>query len=195
MRYTCLFLYLILIMGCRPAKPVTTAPANQQAIFWAELQKLCGRAYAGEVVAAPANDTTFKNKLLLMHVRACNNEVIRIPFMVGEDRSRTWVFSRRKESILLKHDHRHRDGTADSVTQYGGYTTNAGSATVQVFPADAQTVSILPAAFGNVWWVELKPGEFFTYNLRRMGTDQNFSIRFNLQQTVPVPPAPWGWQD
>lgn len=183
-------------MACRPAKPVAeTILTNQQDVFWAELQKLCGRAYAGEVVATPANDTTFKNKTLLMHVRACNNEAIRIPFMVGEDRSRTWIFSRRKESILLKHDHRHQDGTADSVTQYGGYTTNGGSATVQVFPADAHTVSILPAAFGNVWWVELKPGESFTYNLRRMGTERYFSIRFNLKQTVPVPPAPWGWQD
>lgn len=183
-------------MACRPAKPVATSvPTNQQDLFWTQMQKLCGNTYAGEVVAAPANDTTFKNKTLLMHVRACKKDVIRIPFMVGEDRSRTWVFTRQPTSLMLKHDHRHKDGTEDSVTQYGGATTNRGTATAQVFPADGQTVSILPAAFGNVWWVELKPGEYFTYNLRRMGTDRFFSIRFNLQQTVPAPPAPWGWQD
>ena len=187
---------LVFFIACRPAKPNTAfAKTNDQALFWAHLQQLCGHTYAGEVVAAPANDTTFKNKTLLMHVRACSNGVIRVPFLVGEDRSRTWVFSRQNETLLLKHDHRHKDGTADSVTQYGGFTTNSGSPTMQVFPADAQTVSILPAAFGNVWWVELKPGEAFTYNLRRMGTDRYFSIRFNLQQTVPAPPAPWGWQE
>jgi hypothetical protein len=32
------------------------------------------------VQAAPADDTTFKDKELVMHVRACENDRIRIPF-------------------------------------------------------------------------------------------------------------------
>lgn len=34
-------------------------PAN--AVFWKELQKLCGKAFVGAVAAAPADDTTFKD--------------------------------------------------------------------------------------------------------------------------------------
>ncbi len=130
-----------------------------------------------------------------MHVRSCGEGLIRIPFVVGENRSRTWVFRKQENGLSLHHDHRHEDGSEDAVTQYGGSTTNAGSATVQVFPADEQTVRILPAAYGNVWWVELVPGEYFTYNLRRLGTDRLFSIRFDLKDTIPSPAAPWGWKD
>src|SRR5687767_3550716 len=67
-------------------------PAN--AVFWKELQKLCGKAFVGAVAAAPADDTTFKDKALVMHVRSCEKDRIRIPFVVGEDRSRTWVLTR-----------------------------------------------------------------------------------------------------
>jgi hypothetical protein len=163
--------------------------------FWKEMEQLCGKAFTGEVVAAPANDTLFKNKILLMHVRKCDENKIRIPFVVGGDRSRTWVFTLSEDNIELKHDHRHRDGSEDSITQYGGRTVNSGSATLQVFPADPFTTAILPAAFANVWWVELVPGKYFTYNLRRMNTDRWFSIRFDLSKPVEAPEAPWGWKD
>ncbi len=170
-------------------------PNESQEIFWNELQKLCGNAYEGSIAAAPANDTAFRNKTLLMHVRSCKENVTRIPFMVGDNRSRTWVFTKTNGKILLKHDHRHEDGKEDSITQYGGWTSNSGSATVQYFPADQETVNILPAAAGNMWWVELSPGKYFTYNLRRMGTDRLFSIRFDLSKPVAAPEAPWGWKD
>lgn len=168
-------------------------PAN--ATFWTELKKLCGQAYAGTVAAAPADDTTFKGQSLQMYVLSCEPNRIRIPFVVGDDRSRTWVLTRVKDRILLKHDHRHEDGKPDKVTMYGGLTTNAGLATRQVFPADDATARILPAAAGNVWWIELVPGEYFTYNLRRLGSDRYFSIKFDLKTTVPAPKAPWGWVD
>lgn len=130
-----------------------------------------------------------------MHVKACSNNRIRVPFVVGDDLSRTWVFTKGASGLMLQHDHRHRDGSADSITFYGGHTTNSGSATVQYFPADGHTTGILPAAGGNVWWVELVPNSHFTYNLRRMGTDRLFSIRFDLKKTVSAPPSPWGWKD
>ena len=162
-------------------------------IFWTEMNKLCGQAFAGEVTAAPANDTLFKNKTLIMHVRACGENSIRIPFVVDDNRSRTWVFTLGDNFLQLKHDHRHQDGSEDSITQYGGKTTNDGSPTMQVFPADPLTTGILPAAFANVWWVELVPGKYFTYNLRRLNTDRWFSIRFDLSKPVEAPEAPWGW--
>lgn len=164
--------------------------------FWTELNKLCGKSFAGTVAAAPADDTTFKDKLLVMHVRSCQKNRIRIPFFVGEDRSRTWVLTRQKDGrILLKHDHRHEDGKPDKVTMYGGLTSNTGSATRQMFPADDETVKVIAAAASNVWWIDLVAGDFFAYNLRRMGTDRYFSVKFDLKKEVKTPDAPWGWKD
>jgi hypothetical protein len=172
-----------------------TKPSEQSAVFWAELQKLCGKAFAGTVAAAPADDTTFKDKTLVMHVRSCEKDRIRIPFVVGADRSRTWVLTRKGDRILLKHDHRHEDGTPDKVTMYGGWTTNGGAATRQMFPADQETVDIIPAAATNVWWIDLIAGESFSYNLRRLGSERYFSIKFDLKKEVKPPEAPWGWKN
>src|SRR5687767_3639159 len=107
------------------------APTNAQSepvnvVFWKELQKLCGKAFAGTVAAAPPDDTTFKDKALAMHVRSCEPDRIRIPFFVGDDRSRTWVLTHKGNRIELRHDHRHADGKPDKVTMYGGWTTSAG---------------------------------------------------------------------
>ncbi|MBC7797211.1 MAG: hypothetical protein H7Z37_10095 [Pyrinomonadaceae bacterium] len=172
-----------------------TKTAAGSAAFWDSLQKLCGKAFAGTVQAAPADDTTFKDKELVMHVRACEKNRIRIPFFVGADKSRTWVLTKRKDRILLKHDHRHEDGTPDKVTMYGGWTTNGGAISRQMFPADEETVEILPAAAANVWWIEIVDGQYFTYNLRRVGTDRYFSIKFDLTKEISKPSAPWGWKD
>jgi hypothetical protein len=114
---------------------------------------------------------------------------------VGNDLSRTWVVTKTPNGLLLKHDHRHPDGSQDSITRYGGHTTNSGFATMQFFPADQETTNLLPATGGNVWWIEIVAGKYFTYNLRRIGADRLFSIRFDLTKTVAPPDAPWGWKD
>ena len=179
-----------ILLSCQPAFSQT----NEADIFWNNLQKVCGKAFAGTVVAAPAEDTTFKDKELVMHVRSCEKNRIRIPFFVGADKSRTWVLMRMKSGrILLKHDHRHEDGKPDKVTMYGGLTTNLGSATRQMFPADDETVKVIAAAATNVWWIDLIDGDYFSYNLRRMGTERYFSIKFDLKKEVKTPDAPWGW--
>jgi hypothetical protein len=191
-------LSFLLIVSCHSSQKASTLlqkTNSTQEKFWQSLQGLCGNAYKGTVVSAPANDTTFKDKILLMHVRSCEPTVIRIPFFVGENRSRTWVFTKTEKVLSLKHDHRHKDGTADSITQYGGQTANSGMETLQMFPADQETTNLLPAAATNVWWVEVVPGKYFTYNLRRIGTDRLFSIRFDLSAPVDKPEGPWGWKD
>lgn len=160
--------------------------------FWRGLESLCGRAYEGRVIEAPAGDTTFAGKRLVMHARECAGDSIRIPFVVGEDRSRTWVLHRTGAGVRLKHDHRHEDGHPDSVTWYGGDTRDAGTATRQEFPADAWTASLIPAARTNVWTVEIEPGRRFVYALRREGTDRRFRIEFDLTREVAAPPPPWG---
>jgi hypothetical protein len=189
-----LFAGLFLVLTFNQSAFAQTKASAGSLIFWTELLKLCGKAYAGTVVAAPADDVTFKDKELVMHVSACEKNQIRIPFFVGADKSRTWVLTKKKEQMLLRHDHRHEDGTPDKVTMYGGWTTNSGAPTRQMFPADQETVNVLPAAASNVWWIELVPGEYFSYNLRRMGSERFFSIKFDLREEVKTPEAPWGWK-
>jgi hypothetical protein len=160
--------------------------------FWERLGALCGGAFAGAVEEAPAGDTTFAGRELVMHVRDCGDSVIRIPFHVGADRSRTWVLTRVAQGVRLKHDHRHEDGSEDSVTQYGGDARLPAEAGRVEFPADAFTAELIPAARTNVWTVEVESGRAFVYALRREGTDRRFRIAFDLTRTVATPPAPWG---
>jgi hypothetical protein len=190
-----LFPGLFLILTFNQSALAQTKTNSGSLVFWTELQKLCGKAYAGTLASAPENDVDFKGRELVMHVRACEKNRVRIPFLVGANKSRTWVLNKKRDYILLKHDHRHEDGTPDKITMYGGWTTNSGSPTRQMFPADRETAAILPAAAGNVWWIELVPGEYFTYNLRRIGTERFFSIKFDLTKEVKTPEAPWGWKD
>lgn len=162
-------------------------------LFWEKLSTHCGKAYEGKLVS-PASDPRFEGRLV-MHVRSCEEGRLRVPFFVGNDRSRTWVLTMDENDLIqLKHDHRHSDGTQDEVTQYGGKASNTGSATTQFFPADQFTAELLPAAVGNVWWITVDETSF-TYNLRRLGADTFFSVKFDLTKPVDAPEAPWGWKD
>ena len=191
MRRLCLLiLAAALAAACAPSS--APAPAAPHDAFWASLQSLCGRAFAGALAEGNATDTAFAGRALVMHVRQCSDDEIRIPFHAGEDRSRTWIVTRTADGLRLKHDHRHEDGTEDAITQYGGDTRGPGTATAQEFHADAYTASLIPAAAANVWTVEVVPGERFAYALRREGTDRRFRVEFDLTRPVPAPPPPWG---
>jgi hypothetical protein len=189
MRFAALVVTLLLAASCATRSP--SLPA-EQAAFWRDLQTLCGRAYEGQVVEAPAGDTTFTGRRLVMHARECGGDSMRIPFFVGENRSRTWVLHRTANGLRLKHDHRHEDGHPDSVTWYGGDTRGPGTTTTQEFPADSFTTALIPRAATNVWTIEIEPGRRFVYALRREGTDRRYRIEFDLERPVPPPPAPWG---
>jgi hypothetical protein len=191
----------LLVFACgpgndeQPAAGAAATAAPEQEQFWAALTELCGAAFEGRVIEAPADDTTFTGRRLVMHARQCDENEIRIPFHVGEDRSRTWVLTRTGDGLRLKHDHRHEDGSDDEITMYGGDTATPGTAHSQEFPADEHTASLIPAAATNFWTVEIVPGEMFAYALRREGTDRRFRIEFDLTNRVQPPPAPWGFQD
>jgi len=160
----------------------------------------CGKAYAGRVVTTDPADKDFAGKPLVMHVRECTANEIRIPFQVGEDRSRTWVLTRTSTGLRLKHDHRHPDGTSDVLTMYGGETVEPGSASRQIFPVDAESVALFTrerrqVSSSNVWAMEVHDDRF-AYELRRppIPGGRFFRVEFDLTRPIPAPPPPWGAQ-
>lgn len=172
---------------------VACALPPEQEAFWRNLKALCGQAFAGRMVeGTAATDAAFGSQPMVMHVLACGEEEIRIPFHVGDNRSRTWVVTRTPAGLRLKHDHRHEDGSEDAVTQYGGDTVAAGTAERQDFPADAHTAGLIPAARANIWTLTVEPGRIFAYGLRREAEGRRFRVEFDLTKPVPAPPPPWG---
>lgn len=183
---------LILISLLFSTSAIAQKQVSKLDSFWNTLQQHCGNAYEGVIISGATPD--FKDKKLVMHVKACEENSIRIPFNVGDNRSRTWVLTKKKTGITLKHDHRHEDGSEDKVTQYGGTSTNQGFANMQIFPADLQTQETIPAAASNVWWITISDSSF-TYNLRRIGSERLFTVSFNLKQRIETPMASWGWKN
>jgi hypothetical protein len=184
----------LLILILFPLNIFAQEPVNSE-LFWNTLKNHCGKAYEGKIVEGGKEGDGFTGERLVMHVRSCEDNTIRIPFFVGEDKSRTWVFTMTEEKLIrLKHDHRHKDGSEDKVTQYGGTSTNTGLENIQFFPADQHTSNLISYASNNVWWVT-NDATSFTYNLRRIGTDRFFSVKFDLTKEVKTPSAPWGTKD
>jgi hypothetical protein len=181
-------LLLVFTIGC-----ATTADRDQAGDrFWNALQPLCGRAFEGRMIeGTEASDAALGQQRLVMHVRSCSPNEIRIPFFAGEDRSRTWVITRTGEGLRLKHDHRHEDGTPDRITQYGGDTRAPDDDLSLDFFADAYTAELLPAAATNIWTLSIVPGGKFGYGLRREASGRRFRVEFDLTRDAAVPPAPW----
>jgi len=189
------------LSACASTAPSTTPPpstARPADAFFAELKSLCGNAYAGRVKVdtPPSANNPFAGKTLTMHVRECNNDVLRIPFHVGDNRSRTWVLTRTATGLRLKHDHRHEDGSDDKLTMYGGNTASSGTALRQAFPVDAESIALfqregLAASVTNTWVMEVTPGKTFVYELSRPG-GRLFQVEFDLTKPVAAPPPPWG---
>ncbi len=161
-------------------------PAQGQ--FFDSLTALCGKSFEGRVVTTDPADKDFADKRLVMRVAACTADEVRIPFSVGEDRSRTWVITRVSPTKLrLKHDHRHEDGTEDLLSQYGGDTATPGTAVRQEFPADAFSKALFqekgnPASVTNVWAVEVTD-KVYVYELRR--PNRHFRVEFDLTKPLP----------
>lgn len=192
---------LLLVPVASMAAPAAPAADTGAAGFLAALAQHCGQAFAGRVVAnrpASATPDPFEGQALVMHVRGCDApaQELRVPFHVGEDRSRTWVLTRVGDRLQLKHDHRHADGSPDKVTLYGGDTREPGTARRQVFPVDAASVAMfgregLAGSLRNTWAMEIEPGRRFLYELSRPD-GRLFQVEFDLTRPLPAPPPPWG---
>ena len=170
-------------------------PAIQNT-FFAKIRALCGKSFAGEIVVDTSNSPSFANKQLVMHVRQCSDEQLHIPFHVGNDASRTWVITKTGAGLLLKHDHRHADGSHDDLTMYGGHTLTLGSSYTQAFPTDAYTKELFialgyPQSLRNIWEIFIYEDKF-TYRLTREGFE--FRVEFDLTKTTTTPVIPWGYR-
>lgn len=180
-----LALAVLLLTCAAPAQ--ASVVAEGQVFFWA-LRSLCGKSFEGRVVTTDPADKDFAGKRLVMRVSDCTEDQVKIPFSVGEDRSRTWVVTRLDEIRLrLKHDHRHEDGQEDVLSQYGGDSAPPGAGTRQEFAADAFSKALFrekgnPASVDNVWAIEVTD-KVFVYELRR--PNRHFRVEFDLTRPLP----------
>lgn len=184
------------LSGLLLAAFMATAQADAQDEFWDQLSELCGQAFSGQMTGfSRPSDDGWLDREVVMHVRECSDTEIHIPLHVGDNRSRTWILTRIDGGLRLKHDHRHADGSEESVTWYGGHTTDPGRAWRQTFPVDDFSRAIflangLDVSINNFWSMEIHGGEIFAYELVRVG--RLFRAEFDLSRSVEPPPAPWG---
>ena len=177
----------------RPA-PLVSIPSHDS--FFNSIAAHCGKAFEGKVTVDNATGpSSFADKKLVMHVRKCNERELQVPFHVGDDASRTWIITKTGSGLSLKHDHRHKDGSDDVSTMYGGHTVDAGFANMQSFPADQYSKELfvsqgIPQSVGNTWQMYIYP-EQFTYRLIRQGRE--FRVDFDLTKPITPPAAPWGY--
>lgn len=158
--------------------------------FIKQFERHVGYYYEGKIVQGASEGDGFTGQRLLMQVKSWDDREVKIPFFVGDDKSRTWIFSMSNNRIELKHDHRLEDGSPEEVTFYGGTSNNEGTAEMQMFPADTETCELIDYGCYNVWWVTISD-KTYTYNLRRIGSDRWFSVEFDLTNPVQSDFKPW----
>ncbi|MEM7327271.1 MAG: hypothetical protein AAF437_00950 [Pseudomonadota bacterium] len=179
------------LAGCN-AQSAPSASAE----YFERLTQLCdGNAYAGRLVSQDDADADFADAEMTIGPASCTGLMVRVPFRVGEDRSRTWEITRTTDGVRLKHDHRHRDGSEDTLTQYGGDSAGISTIDRHDFPADQETKDLFIAegievSTQNTWTVEIEPGQTFAYQMSR--PNRLFRVEFDLSEPTDLPPPPWG---
>lgn len=164
-----LALVIILLSSCTTKKQ-QISKTNNQLVFFENLATLCGQTFTGYSTYPDDPKHDFAGKLLVANFMNCDEQQIKIKFDVGSDTSRTWFITKDNRGLLLKHDHRHADGSPDEITNYGGWASDAGTPWRQHFAADQETALLIPAAATNVWMLHYEPRtETLTYDLKRHG--------------------------
>lgn len=174
--------------------PLVSIPTHDA--FFSSIALHCGKAFEGKVVVDNQPSSAFDAKLV-MFVRKCGQSELQIPFYVGDNASRTWIVKKTGSGLSLKHDHRHKDGTDDPVTMYGGHTLDAGFDQIQSFPVDQYSKELfakhgLQQSISNTWQVYIY-SDRFSYRLVRKGRE--FRVDFDLTKPIAPPMAPWGYKD
>ncbi len=189
------FLFMLVVSGIVLSACSSGSNPEQQAenplfenethqAFFNNLASLCGNTYQGEQIYRSHHSSGWAHLDLIMKVSVCEEGQILIPFQVGEDHSRTWMFISEEGRLRFRHDHRHPDGTPEDDTLYGGYADLNGSAFVQHFPADEYTGTIIEGGSGNIWTVSISEDfTTFSYWLERDGEKR---LRIDFDLTKPL---------
>ncbi len=169
---------LFMMAGCGEQEPpesttaVETTDARQA--FLDNLKSLCGETFTGEASYPDDPAHPLVATELRTHISECEDNMVRIELIRdGDYWHGAWVLEMRDQGLHLFHDHLGDVRTMEDLGEndyhgYGGYASDAGSGTVQFFPADEVTADIIPAAATNVWMMELDlENDTFTYYLER----------------------------
>ncbi len=152
--------------------------------FFNKLASLCGQSFAGEQIYRSHHASGWAHLDMVMHVEVCESGQVLIPFRVGEDTSRTWMFLVEDGKLRFRHDHRYPDGTPEEESLYGGYADDSGTAFVQHFPADEYTAALIDGGGGNIWSIKIDEGfNTFTYRLQRDG-EKRMRVDFDLNNPL-----------
>jgi len=181
--------FFVISCGRRP-QPEPPQPVSGELIlethqdFFNNLASLCGKSFEGEQVFRSHHAAGWEDYEMVMHVERCESDHIHIPFRVGEDRSRTWMFTIEDGRLRLRHDHRYPDGTPEAESLYGGYADDSGTAFVQHFPADEYTAELIEGGEGNIWTIMIDEAfTTFTYRLERDG-EKRLRVDFDLTRPL-----------
>ena len=188
MRVTLLLFFMFTALGGLPELAATPSPSPETgaaSLFFQNVRKLCGQRFDG-ATEFPKDEPghALAGKKLTISIQQCSDNEVRIPLQAGEDKSRTWILTLSQGRLLLKHDHRHADGTPDKVTMYGGWAVE-GDANRQRFAADSETARLIPEAATNVWTLEIDNAKGqLVYALERHAQPRYKAV-FDLQAPKP----------
>jgi len=167
--------------------------SSEQYVFWAEIQKHCGKAYQGKLADATYHYLPFDESNIVLHIRECSDTLTHITLNISDDYSRNLMLTQTETTLRLKHDHRNPDGTEEEISQYGGDAPKPGLNTRQIFFADAHTAEILPKRSDNFWFLDMMNDTTLAYGVHWPEYGHSIRIKFDLSVEVESPPAPWGY--
>jgi hypothetical protein len=159
---------------------------TSQSSFIDHYNEYCGYAYKGETTYLDLGDDSFDGADLTMILESCSEDEVRIPFIVDEDSSRTWIVQMTDNGLHLSHDHRYPDGTEYDQNMYGGYADDKGTEFLQYFPADERTIEERPQREINRWAKEFDlENERYYYRLY-LRDELRFEAAFDLSNPVAL---------
>ncbi len=151
--------------------------------FLDNLKTFCGSSFTGQVVYPETPPQGFTDPLVA-HFTVCEDDQVQIPFHVGSNNSRTWILTMEEDGLLFKHDHRHPDGTPETMTNYGGWASDDGDHLNQRFPADDYTISLRDNLRSHIWKIELSEDlTTYSYSLY-LYDDLYFRADFDLTNPI-----------
>jgi hypothetical protein len=188
MRYFLFFIAsVLLVFSCTNAGKKASEEISQKEPvqeFMEKLKSFEGQSFYGKVLFPEKPEAPFNAETLFVIFESVSETEARMPFILGNDKSRTWMLNLTEDGLLFKHDHRHEDGTPEDITMYGGYADDKGSSFFQNFPADEETSNMMPETSTNVWTFKFNEEMTeFHYILERHNAPR-FHVVFDL--TAPI---------